>query len=73
MQVNTYMRKTLYMAFFIYINSNLKRFMIQPFSHSPKKVIKVINIDMKKIFFAMIVTSLLIGGACAASVNDFNR
>lgn len=36
-------------------------------------MIKVINMDMKKIFFAMIVTSLLIGGACAASVNDFNR
>lgn len=34
-------------------------------------MIKVINMDMKKIFFAMIVTSLLIGGACAASVNDF--
>ena len=27
--------------------------------------------DMKKIFFALIVTSLLIGGVCAASVNDF--
>ncbi len=27
--------------------------------------------DVKKIFFALIVTSLLIGGACAASVNDF--
>ena len=28
--------------------------------------------DLKKIIFALIVTSLLIGGACAASVNDFN-
>ena len=27
--------------------------------------------DVKKIIFAFIVTSLLIGGACAASVNDF--
>ncbi|MEE1150512.1 MAG: hypothetical protein UH242_06090, partial [Methanobrevibacter sp.] len=27
--------------------------------------------DIKKIIFALIVTSLLIGGACAASVNDF--
>ena len=26
---------------------------------------------LKKIIFALIVTSLLIGGACAASVNDF--
>ena len=26
--------------------------------------------DLKKIIFALIVTSLLIGGACAASVND---
>ena len=34
-------------------------------------MIKVIIMDMKKIFFALIVTSLLIGGACAASVNDF--
>lgn len=28
--------------------------------------------DIKKIFFALLVSSLLIGGACAASVNDFN-
>lgn len=28
--------------------------------------------DLKKIFFALLVSSLLIGGACAASVNDFN-
>lgn len=27
--------------------------------------------DMKKIFFALVVSALLIGGACAASVNDF--
>ena len=27
--------------------------------------------DMKKIFFALIVTSLLISSVCAASVNDF--
>ena len=27
--------------------------------------------DIKKIIFALIVTSLLIGGACASSVNDF--
>lgn len=27
--------------------------------------------DGKKIFFALIVTTLLIGGVCAASVNDF--
>ena len=29
------------------------------------------NMDIKKIFFALIVTSLLIGGVCAAGVNDF--
>lgn len=28
--------------------------------------------DLKKIFFALLISSLLIGGACAASVNDFN-
>lgn len=28
--------------------------------------------DIKKIFFALLVSVLLIGGACAASVNDFN-
>lgn len=33
---------------------------------------QVINMNMKKIFFALIVCSLLIGEACAASVNDFN-
>lgn len=27
--------------------------------------------DLKKIFFALVVFSLLIGGICAASVNDF--
>ena len=27
--------------------------------------------DVKKIFFALIVSALLIGGVCAASVNDF--
>ena len=27
--------------------------------------------DIKKIFFALIVSALLIGGVCAASVNDF--
>ncbi|WP_298502377.1 hypothetical protein [uncultured Methanobrevibacter sp.] len=27
--------------------------------------------DMKKIFFALVVSALLIGGVCAASVNDF--
>lgn len=28
--------------------------------------------DIKKIFFALIVSALIIGGACAASVNNFN-
>ena len=28
--------------------------------------------DVKKIFFALLVSALLVGGACAASVNDFN-
>ena len=27
--------------------------------------------DMKQIFFALIVLTFIIGGACAASVNDF--
>ena len=27
--------------------------------------------DFKKVFFALLVSALLIGGACAASVNDF--
>ena len=58
------------MAFFIYINRTLKR-------HKPdssltvQKKINCDNMDIKKIIFALIVTSLLIGGACAASVNDF--
>lgn len=32
----------------------------------------VISMDIKKIFFALLVSALLIGGVCAASVNDFN-
>ena len=28
--------------------------------------------DFKKIFFALLVSALLVGGDCAASVNDFN-
>ena len=71
MQVTTCMRKPLYMAFFIYINRTLKRLKLNP-SLTVQKKINGDNMDLKKIIFALIVTSLLIGGACAASVNDFN-
>lgn len=42
-------------------------------SHSSLTVHKKIgdNMDVKKIFFALIVSALLVGGVCAASVNDF--
>lgn len=70
MQVSTYMRKTLNMAISIYINCTLKRPLKTTPSHSPKKNIGD-NMDMKKIFFALVVSTLLIGSACAASVNDF--
>ena len=70
MQVITCTRKPLYMTFFKYINRTLKRLKINP-SLTVQKKIKGDNMDVKKIIFALVVTSLLIGGACAASVNDF--
>ena len=40
-------------------------------NHSPQNQ-KSDTMDIKKIFFALLVSALLIGGACAASVNNFN-
>ncbi|MEE1129043.1 MAG: hypothetical protein UHW99_03575 [Methanobrevibacter sp.] len=35
------------------------------------KKLEVFIIDVKKVLFALLISALLIGGACAASVNNF--
>ncbi len=68
MQVSTYIRKTLYADSFIYLIVLREDLHSRYFSYIKKTGD---NMDIKKIFFALVVSALLIGGVCAASVNDF--